>query len=65
MAENTIKDGQNLPGHIAIFMDGNGRWAKRRLMPRMMGHKAGLNRMVDLLEHAYDRGVEYVTVYAL
>ena len=65
MAENTIKDGQNLPGHIAIIMDGNGRWAKRRLMPRMMGHKAGLNRMVDLLEHAYDRGVEYVTVYAL
>jgi undecaprenyl diphosphate synthase len=65
MAENTIKDGQNLPKHIAIIMDGNGRWAKKRLMPRMMGHKAGLNRMVDLLEHAYDCGVEYVTVYAL
>ena len=54
-----------MPRHIAIIMDGNGRWAKSRLMPRMFGHKAGLTRMIDLLEHAYDRGVDYVTVYAL
>ncbi|MBE5752506.1 MAG: di-trans,poly-cis-decaprenylcistransferase [Clostridiales bacterium] len=65
MAGNMIKAGENLPRHIAIIMDGNGRWAKSRLMPRMFGHKAGLTRMIDLLEHAYDRGVDYVTVYAL
>ena len=65
MAGNIIKEGERLPRHIAIIMDGNGRWAKSRLMPRMFGHKAGLSRMIDLLEHAYDRGVDFVTVYAL
>lgn len=54
-----------IPRHVAIIMDGNGRWAKSRLMPRSMGHQHGLSRMMGLLEHAYDVGVEYVTVYAL
>ena len=54
-----------VPRHIAIIMDGNGRWAKARLMPRSMGHQQGFARMMGLLEHAYDMGVEYVTVYAL
>lgn len=54
-----------VPRHIAIIMDGNGRWAKARLMPRSFGHQHGFNRMMDLLEHAYDIGVECVTVYAL
>ena len=54
-----------VPRHIAIIMDGNGRWAKARLMPRSFGHQHGFNRMMDLLEHAYDLGVECVTVYAL
>ena len=53
------------PRHIAIIMDGNGRWAKARLMPRSFGHQQGFKRMMDLLEHAYDIGVESVTVYAL
>ena len=57
--------GENVPKHIAIIMDGNGRWAKKRLMPRSMGHKAGMERMIGLIEHAYDLGVQYVTVYAL
>lgn len=60
-----MKEGLNLPKHIAIIMDGNGRWAKKRLMPRSMGHKQGLSRMISLLEHAYEVGVDYVTVYAL
>ena len=54
-----------IPRHIAIIMDGNGRWAKKRLMPRSYGHQNGFNRMIGLLEHAFEMGVEYVTVYAL
>ncbi|MBQ8374474.1 MAG: di-trans,poly-cis-decaprenylcistransferase [Clostridia bacterium] len=55
----------NLPAHIGVIMDGNGRWAKARLMPRSFGHQQGFSRMISLLEHAYDRGVKYITVYAL
>ena len=55
----------NIPQHIAIIMDGNGRWAKKRLMPRSFGHKMGMERMVALMEHAFALGVKFVTVYAL
>lgn len=54
-----------VPKHIAIIMDGNGRWAKKRLLPRNAGHKKGMDTMLSLLRHALDRGVDYVTVYAL
>ena len=54
-----------VPRHVAIIMDGNGRWAKDRLLPRTLGHQQGLSRMIALMERAYDLGVEYVTVYAL
>ena len=64
MKTNNI-DGEGLPRHIAVIMDGNGRWAKKRLMPRSYGHRQGMSRMVGLLEHAFDLGIEYVTVYAL
>lgn len=57
--------GIKIPKHIAIIMDGNGRWAKKRLMPRFFGHTKGMERMVGLLDHAFDLGVDYVTVYAL
>ena len=57
--------GIQIPKHIAIIMDGNGRWAKKRLMPRFFGHTKGMERMVGLLDHAFDLGVDYVTVYAL
>ena len=63
MAEKT--DGGAIPAHIAIIMDGNGRWAKRRLLPRGAGHRAGMNRMIGLSEHVFDRGVKYCTLYAL
>ncbi len=46
-------------------MDGNGRWAKKRLMPRGYGHNAGMNRMIGLAERAKERGVRYLTVYTL
>lgn len=54
-----------MPRHIGIIMDGNGRWAKKRLLPRSAGHRFGVERMMGLLRHALDIGVPYVTVYAL
>ena len=65
MGKNTIIEGGRVPKHIAIIMDGNGRWAKRRLLPRSVGHKHGMERMIGLMERAFELGVEYITVYAL
>jgi undecaprenyl diphosphate synthase len=53
-----------VPRHVAIVMDGNGRWAKRRFMPRGMGHKAGVDALVRVVQAAADRGIEYLTVFA-
>ena len=54
-----------IPVHVGLIMDGNGRWAKKRLMPRSFGHKAGMNAMIDLADHASEVGVRYLTVYTL
>jgi undecaprenyl diphosphate synthase len=53
-----------VPRHVAIVMDGNGRWAKRRFMPRFFGHKAGVDALVRTVLSCADRGVEYLTVFA-
>jgi len=65
LRKNKITKDTKIPRHIAIIMDGNGRWAQKRLMPRSFGHKMGMERMIGLMEHAFDLGVEYITVYAL
>lgn len=65
LKKNTITKETKIPRHVAIIMDGNGRWAKKRLMPRSFGHKQGMERMIGLMERAFDLGVEYITVYAL
>lgn len=65
MGKNKIEQGTKIPRHIALIMDGNGRWAKKRLLPRSIGHKFGMERMIGLTEHAFSLGVQYVTVYAL
>ena len=65
MRKNKLLQGVKMPQHIAIIMDGNGRWAKKRMMLRSMGHKYGMERMIGLMEHAFDLGVKYITVYAL
>ncbi len=57
--------GANTPRHVAIIMDGNGRWAKKRLLPRSAGHRAGVKRMIALTEHVFDTGVRYCTLFAL
>lgn len=57
-------DFDNIPKHIAIIMDGNGRWAKQRKLPRSMGHKAGVETIRRILKEADRLGVEYMTLYA-
>lgn len=51
--------------HVAIIMDGNGRWAKKRLLPRAAGHRAGFKRMLALADHAFSCGVTCLTLFAL
>lgn len=59
-----VLDKNNIPKHIAIIMDGNGRWAKKRKLPRTMGHKAGVETIRKIVREAQDIGVKYLTLYA-
>ncbi len=52
------------PRHVALVMDGNGRWARRRFMPRFFGHKQGVDALVRAVNAFAERGVEYLTVFA-
>jgi undecaprenyl diphosphate synthase len=54
----------SVPRHLAIVMDGNGRWAKKRYLPRFFGHKAGIDTLLKVINASADRGVEYLTVFA-
>ena len=53
-----------VPQHVAVIMDGNGRWAKKRFMPRTYGHKAGAKTIERICEDAWELGIKYLTVYA-
>lgn len=55
---------ENLPRHVAIIMDGNGRWARARGLPRVMGHRAGIKSVRAVVEAAREAGVEVLTLYA-
>lgn len=57
-------DQNRLPRHIAIIMDGNGRWATRRGLPRTAGHKAGAETFRRIATYCKDLGISYLTVYA-
>ena len=57
-------DYSNLPVHIGIIMDGNGRWAKKRGLPRSAGHKAGADTLEKITRFAGDIGIRYITYYA-
>ncbi len=57
-------DDSRLPVHIAIIMDGNGRWATRRGLPRAMGHRAGVESLREIVKTCSSLGVQYLTVYA-
>ncbi len=57
-------DKNNLPNHIGIIMDGNGRWARRRGLPRTAGHKVGAQTLKTIAEYASKMGIKYLTAYA-
>ena len=59
-----MSDDYKIPQHVAIILDGNGRWAKKRHMPRNYGHKVGADNLEQVIEDAWDLGIKYLTVYA-
>ena len=63
MSENLTESGR-VPRHLAIILDGNGRWAKRRGLPRLMGHRAGLRKLEEMVHLVKREGIRYFSVYA-
>lgn len=59
-----IKNNPNRPQHVAIILDGNGRWAKKRGLPRMMGHNEGVKTVKEIVTASAEAGVKYLTIYA-
>ena len=59
-----MSEDYKIPQHVAIILDGNGRWAKKRHMPRNYGHKVGADNLEQVIEDAWDLGIKYLTVYA-
>ena len=64
MLENPVLDPSRIPRHVAIIMDGNGRWARQRNMPRIMGHKVGTETVKDIVTTARELNLEVLTLYA-
>ena len=64
MCGTPVVDFERLPCHVAIIMDGNGRWAKRKRQPRLFGHKAGANSVREIVETCREIGIQYLTLYA-
>ena len=64
MADKIDLTGMKIPEHVAIILDGNGRWAKKRLLPRNAGHAAGARTVEKIIEDAHDIGIKYLTMYA-
>lgn len=59
-----VLDPQRIPRHVAVIMDGNGRWAKKRALNRLKGHKAGIEAVRETIRCANDIGVDYLTIYS-
>ena len=59
-----MPDREGLPLHIAVIMDGNGRWAKKRGLPRVMGHRAGMKSVREVIKSCRELGIKYLTLYA-
>lgn len=60
----TIPDAGCVPRHVAVIMDGNGRWARKRFMPRVAGHTRGVEAVRKVVRASIERGVEYLTLFA-
>jgi len=63
-ATRSIPEQRNVPRHLAIIMDGNGRWAKKRFLPRVAGHKQGVETVRQVVKSCIERGIEYLTLFA-
>ena len=63
-AAASYSQGETPPSHVAIIMDGNGRWAKARMLPRIAGHRKGAEVVRELVTHCRELGVSYLTIYA-
>ncbi|MFZ9643345.1 MAG: isoprenyl transferase [Candidatus Methylopumilus sp.] len=61
---SAIPEVLEIPRHIAVIMDGNGRWAKKRFLPRVAGHKVGVETVRGMIKHCVSIGVEYLTLFA-
>jgi len=59
-----IPEARAVPRHVAIVMDGNGRWAKRRMLPRVAGHRKGVDAVRGIVRACLERGVEFLTLFA-
>jgi len=59
-----VPEHRDVPRHVAIIMDGNGRWARKRLLPRIAGHRRGVEAVRAAVENCAERGVEYLTLFA-
>lgn len=64
MSQTPVIESAHIPRHVAIIMDGNGRWAEQRHQPRLFGHKAGVDSVREVVEAARKIGVEVLTLYA-
>ena len=62
--QRLLKQSSQLPRHIAIIMDGNGRWARERAHPRYYGHREGINSVRDIVKASATLGIQYLTLYA-
>lgn len=61
--QRQVTEHGSLPRHIAVIMDGNGRWARRRMMPRIAGHRAGRHSVRETVQTCAELGVEALTLY--
>ncbi|MGI6307893.1 MAG: isoprenyl transferase [Dethiobacteria bacterium] len=59
-----LVSGKKLPRHIAIIMDGNGRWARKRGLPRIVGHRAGMKTLREIVDYAHELGIKMLSLYA-
>jgi undecaprenyl diphosphate synthase len=64
MSKSSNSAGSSLPRHVAVVMDGNGRWANKRHLPRAAGHKAGVKATRAIVENCAKKGIEALTIFA-
>lgn len=64
MKSDIVEFANPMPRHVAVIMDGNGRWATKRGLARKFGHRAGVKTLMKIASHAFSVGIEYVTIYA-